>query len=221
MIPTPVTVLYEDIETLAVEKRSGVVVIPARRGETEVPLVRQVEEYVGKKIYVVHRLDRETSGIVLFAKNPVAHRHLCLQFQQRKVGKIYAAVVQGVLAEDGTISSPLREFGSGRVGVDENGKPSQTRYRILESLPSATWLEVIPATGRRHQIRAHLYSIGHAVLGDNIYGLQRPVGGVPRLMLHAGGLKFQTRGSTEVMVRSDPPEDFMRILEILRTKVSG
>ena len=176
------------------------------------PTLREaVESHLGAKAYVIHRLDRDASGIVLFAKDPVAHRALSLAFETRKVHKFYLALVEGQVAEDATIDRPIRAFGSGRMGMAPEGKLSRTRYRVRERLAGATLLEVEPETGRRHQIRVHLYSIGHPVLGDSLYGKQRPVGGASRLMLHALGLKFEFEGH-QIELRCETPVDFVELL---------
>jgi 23S rRNA-/tRNA-specific pseudouridylate synthase len=103
---------------------------------------------------------------------------------------------------------PIKAFGSGRMGVNDKGKPSQTRFRILEKLGSSTLLEVEPLTGRRHQIRVHLFHMGHPVLGDPLYGKDRPVGGVSRLMLHACQLVLLFENK-EIKLFCEPGEDFM------------
>jgi tRNA pseudouridine32 synthase/23S rRNA pseudouridine746 synthase len=185
------SIVYEDAFCIAVNKPAGQAVIPGRNLDKSSVLVHETGRYLGKKAFVVHRLDRETSGLVLFAKTPSAHRVLCMQFEKREVKKAYLSVAEGTVAAGGEIDTPLREFGSGRSAADPSGKPSKTRFRVLERLRGATLLEVEPCTGRRHQIRAHLYSIGHPVLGDRLYGKNRPVGGVKRLMLHALQLSFR------------------------------
>lgn len=170
---------------------------------------------------MVHRIDRDSSGLVLFARDAEAHRLLSLQFERRQVRKRYLALAQGSLAEDGRVDSPLREFGSGRMGVaapsgPAGGKEALTRYRVLERLGAATYLEVEPVTGRRHQIRAHLASVGHPVMGDPLYGRDRPVGGAPRLMLHAFELECRGVSGETLALRCEPPEDFLRVLEQAR-----
>ena len=120
----------------------------------------------------MHRLDRDASGLVLFAKDAAAHRDLCLLFEGRRIGKLYQAWVQGQVACDGAVERPLREYGSGRSGVcpPGSGKPALTRYRVRSRSAQASLLEVAPETGRRPQIRVHLHSLGHPVLGDRLYG---------------------------------------------------
>lgn len=175
-----------------------------------------MERALGGKIFVVHRLDREASGLMIFAKDAASHRLLCGLFERREVHKRYAALVMGRLAEDGVVDRPLREFGSGRTSVDPQGKESLTRYKVVEPFKNATLLEVSPVTGRRHQIRAHLYAIGHPILGDTLYGKQRPVGGAPRLMLHALEASFELEAGKPLTLRVEPPDDFADALKIAR-----
>lgn len=178
-------VVYEDEEVLAVSKPSGQPSIPGRGDAAEGALNLELEGRLGRKLYVVHRLDREASGLILFAKTPGAHARLCEQFEKRAARKTYLALVEGDVKAAGRIETPLREFGSGRVGVSEAGKAADTEYSVRAAGQGCTLLTVLPKTGRRHQIRVHLYSIGHPILGDPLYGAPRPVGGAPRLMLHA------------------------------------
>lgn len=167
----------------------------------------KVERRLGSKAFVVHRLDRETSGVLLFAKNADSHRDLSVQFESREIEKTYLALVFGHPPNSGEVKTPLREFGSGRVAVDLNGKPCATRWKVLKRAGGNSLLEVAPLTGRRHQIRVHLYSIGHPVLGDDLYGKDRPVGGAARLMLHAWKLAFRSKGMP-VSIRCEPPPEF-------------
>jgi RluA family pseudouridine synthase len=212
----PLDVLYEDAQLLAVAKPCGTVVVPARGPVPGDPLVKRVGDHVGGKVFPVHRLDRESSGVVLFAKDADTHRALCELFGARKVRKLYLAAVADPVEKDGVVRKPIREYGSGRMGVARNGKPSSTRYRVREPLKGATLLEVEPETGRRHQIRVHLYSIGHAILGDTLYGNPRPVGGAPRLMLHALSVSFELPGRPPLTVECPPPNDFAAIVAALR-----
>ncbi|MBI4375077.1 MAG: RNA pseudouridine synthase [Elusimicrobia bacterium] len=203
----PLKIVHEDDCLLAVDKPAGLPVIPAR-GQAPEPLVA-VLAWQGWKLFVVHRLDRETSGLIVFAKDEQTHRRLCLAFENRQVRKSYLALVQGALEQGGDIDAPLKEFGSGRVAVSPDGKNSRTRYRVRERLRESTLLQVEPLTGRRHQIRAHLFSIGHPVLGDRLYGRPRPVGGVSRLMLHALALEIPGWPT----LRAEPGPDFMGVLK--------
>jgi tRNA pseudouridine32 synthase/23S rRNA pseudouridine746 synthase len=186
----PIQILYEDDHLVALDKPSGQVVIPGRGELTGEPLNRELEAHLKRKLFVVHRLDRGASGLVLFAKDADTHKHLSLQFEKREVKKTYLVLVQGRVEEGGKIEQPMKAFGSGRIGIHPQGKPSVTEYKIREHFAGSTLLEVMPHTGRRHQIRVHLYSIGHPVMGDILYGKDRPVGQAPRLMLHAWKLEL-------------------------------
>jgi len=213
MSPTPFQVIHEDAQLIVVDKPSGQVVIPGRGKDEGEPLVDQVTRHIGKKAFVVHRIDRETSGLVVFAKDAQTHQELSVLWEDRKVHKTYLALVQGVPSrEEGTLDQPLKVFGSGRMGVDRKGKPSRTHYRIKESYGRAALLEVEPETGRRHQIRVHLYHLGHPVLGDTLYGEDRPVGGAPRLMLHASGVVIPW-GGRDLHLACELPFDFLNFLK--------
>jgi tRNA pseudouridine32 synthase/23S rRNA pseudouridine746 synthase len=206
-------VLYEDERLIGVAKPVGQATAPGGGIEPAETLQAQVAEQVGGKALIVHRLDRETSGVIVFAKTAESHRELSQQFETRTVRKRYLTLVEGhVRGRRGVISEPLREFGSGRVGVDPAGKESRTEWTLRQRMNDADLLDVLPLTGRRHQIRVHLYSIGHPVLGDTRYGDPRPVGGAPRLMLHALELEL----ADGLVVRAEPPPDFSEVLEVSR-----
>jgi RluA family pseudouridine synthase len=175
------------------------------------------DHYAGK-LFPVHRLDRGASGVIVFAKNAAAHRELNGQFDRREVRKTYVALVDGVPATNrGQINAPIREFGSGRMGVDpKRGKPSSTEWKVAERLEGATLLRVSPLTGRRHQIRVHLYHIGHPILGDLRYGDRALQERFPRLMLHARSLEFSLPAGERVTVEAPPPPSFETVLARLR-----
>ncbi|OGS00222.1 MAG: hypothetical protein A2V88_12020 [Elusimicrobia bacterium RBG_16_66_12] len=203
-------VVFEDEAVIALAKPAGQPTIPGR-GEVGRSLITQLENERGAKFFVVHRLDREASGLVLFAKNAETHRRLCVEFEARRAKKVYLAAVDGRLEGEGRITEPLREFGSGRMAPSPDGKPSTTLWSAERALGGATLLRVEPLTGRKHQIRAHLAFLGHPILGDPRYGPPpRPVGGVRRLMLHALSLRVEASRVYELTV--PPPADFASVL---------
>jgi RluA family pseudouridine synthase len=205
----PLIVVHDDERLIGVVKPAGVATAPGSGIDAAETLQAQVAEHLGAKAYLVHRLDRETSGVVVLAKTADTHRELSGQFEARRVTKRYLAVVQGyVKGGRGEIGQPLREFGSGRVGVDPSGKEARTSWTLRERLREADLLDVMPETGRRHQIRVHLYSIGHPILGDTRYGEDRPVGGAPRLMLHSLELEL----ADGLVLRAEPPPDFEAVV---------
>lgn len=205
MEPGP-RVLAEDADLIALDKPSGLLVVAGRGPAAREPTLRaQAERSRGKTLFVVHRLDREASGVVVFAKTAGAHVGLCGLFEARQAKKTYSVAVLGSMPGRGRIESPLKERGSGRVSVEERGKPALTLWRCVESTPRGSLLEVGLVTGRRHQIRVHCYAAGHPVLGDPLYGEERPVGGARRLMLHAWRLELP--GKPPIV--SPPPADFL------------
>jgi tRNA pseudouridine32 synthase/23S rRNA pseudouridine746 synthase len=203
---TSLRIIHEDERLVVVDKPAGVATAPGGGIGAGESMQEQVATHLGTRAFIVHRLDRETSGVVLFAKTAESHRLLSQQFEDRTVAKRYLALVQGqVRVRSGSITEPLREFASGRIGVDPAGKEATTMWALRERLVDADLLEVTPITGRRHQIRVHLYSIGHPILGDTRYGDDRPVGGAPRLMLHALELVL----ADGLSIRAEPPADFI------------
>jgi RluA family pseudouridine synthase len=210
-----VRVLYETDDYIAVDKPEGVVSL-AVAGVGGLPEL--IKPHYAGKLFPVHRLDRGASGVIVFAKNAAAHRHLNGEFDRREVRKTYLAVVDGVPSSNrGQINAPLREFGSGRMGVDpKRGKPSSTEWKLAERLDVATLLRVSPATGRRHQIRVHLYHIGHPILGDLRYGDRVRQGRFPRLMLHALSLEFALPSGERVTVEAPPPASFDEVVTALK-----
>lgn len=182
-------VLYQDPHLIVCNKYSEIPVIPERNAaKGQLSLRERLEQAVGEKVYVVHRIDRATSGLVVFCRTAAAHRMLNTQFEQRLVIKEYLALVQGVVDGSMVVDEPLRQFGSGRIGVHPDGKPSLTEVVVLERREGTTLVKAMPKTGRRHQIRVHLYHTGHPVMGDRRYGKERPVGGCERMMLHASSI---------------------------------
>lgn len=209
MSPASAPVLHEDERLVAVSKPAGQASIPGR-GDIGEPLNKELERRLGTRLWVVHRLDREASGLIVFAKSAQAHALLCKDFESRQADKAYLAVASGAMGGEGRADQPLKEFGSGRVAPSPQGKRSLTRWKVLRPLKGATLLKVEPLTGRRHQIRAHLAALGHALLGDPLYGPPpRPVGGAPRLMLHAHTLALPSVG---LELTAEPGPDFEAVL---------
>lgn len=212
--PSSIPILFDASDVVAVSKPEGVACIRERR-EGSPFLQRMLSEQLGCRLFVVHRLDKDVSGVFVFARTPEAHRNLSLQFERREVEKTYVALVFGtVVADGGMIDFPLREFGSGRVAVDRSrGKPCRTEFRVLDQRAGWTLVEVKPRTGRRHQIRAHFYSIGHPIAGDPLYGDQRSRAGMARLMLHAESIAFRLLDGRATTVDAPRPESFARVIE--------
>ncbi len=203
-------ILYQDARVLAVSKPADQPVIPGR-GDVGEPLLQELSRHLKARLYVVHRIDRPASGVVVFAKDPETHRLLSGLFETRRVAKKYLALVAGIPPQDGTIDAKLRIYGSGRTAADARGKPSLTRYKTIERYHEASLVEAFPETGRRHQIRAHLFSIGHPIAGDELYGDKRTAALAPRLMLHASEILF--KGLLFPPFQAPIPADFQGVLE--------
>lgn len=206
MIETPI--IFEDDRIVAVNKPVGLPTIPGR-GEIGIAVNVEIERRLRKKIFVVHRLDLDASGVLVFAKDAETHRLLSIEFEERRAKKEYLVAVLGIMSGSGEISKPLREFSSGRVAPAPDGKKAVTKWRVEKALGGATLLRVETMTGRKHQIRAHFSSEGHPVLGDPRYGPPpRPIGGAKRLMLHAHTLHLDLGYD----LKADPGPEFEAVL---------
>ncbi len=224
--PLPLTVLYQDEDLAVVVKPCGMVVHPAagnQSGTLVNALLYHLDHLSGvggvKRPGIVHRLDKDTSGVMLVAKNDAAHAALSEQLQARRMDKRYLAVVEGgVKEESGRVELPIGRSTRDRklMAIVPDGRAAVTEWRRLEGLRQATLLEAHILTGRTHQIRVHMRALGHPVAGDPLYGYARGVS-VPRLMLHAWSLAF-THPSTGERLRftADPPEDYLAALRGLR-----
>jgi len=208
---TELTILFEDDNIIAVDKPVGISTAHEKGRET---ILSILENRLNKKFFTVHRLDKEVSGTLIFAKNKDAHKYLSILFEQKKINKTYTALVHGVMdTDEGTIDKPIRQFGSGRMGIDEKeGKKSITDYKVIKRFDESTLLEAHPRTGRRHQIRVHLYHIGHPVVGDNSYGDILIQKNYKRLMLHAKSVSFITRIGTTIEISAHLPEVFNKMI---------
>ena len=223
-------VLHEDEHVILVDKPAGLLSVPSAPGvHDEDTALRHVQEYArrlkprGGWAERVHRLDRDTSGVLAFALSREARAGLIETFRHHRIERVYLAIVEGdPRAEAGTIDAPLREaWVSGRRGVARPGEEQQsahTEWRVRERLPGAALLEVRLATGRQHQIRVHLAHVGLPILGDPVYG--RPAAGRPlvrRPMLHASRLAFaHPLTGARIAATSPLPDDFRRALSALR-----
>lgn len=210
-------ILFEDEDLVAVDKPEGLATIPEGK-PGRICLLTLLQPAFPERLYIVHRLDKEASGVVLLAKNAAAHRFLCRQFESRQVIKTYLALVHGIMPEDaGRIDRPIRQFGSGRMGVDwQRGKACLTEFTVLERLKGYTLLKVHPITGRRHQIRVHLYSLGHPIVGDLRYGDVQVQRAFPRLMLHALEVTCQLTSGYRVTITAPLPASFQAVIANLK-----
>jgi tRNA pseudouridine32 synthase/23S rRNA pseudouridine746 synthase len=210
-------ILFENDDLLAVNKPEGLASIPEGVKDRDC-LLSLLESAGTGRLYIVHRLDKEASGVILFARNAATHKHLNEQFRQRTVSKTYVALVHGAIAENsGIIDQPIREFGSGRMGVDrQRGKPCRTEFRVSERLAAYTLLQAYPLTGRRHQLRVHFYSLGHPIVGDRRYGDKVMQRAFPRLMLHAQEIIFPLPTGEKVTVQAPVPESFQAVMDRVR-----
>jgi tRNA pseudouridine32 synthase / 23S rRNA pseudouridine746 synthase len=187
MTPTFRTI-YQDDRLLVLDKPSGMLAVPGRGPLLQDCLSARVQA-AWPTALVVHRLDRDTSGLLVMALDADAQRELSRQFAERETAKLYAAVVAGRLEPDeGLVDLPLRKDFERppRHCVDpDQGRPSQTGWRIVERHDDRTRVELAPLTGRSHQLRIHMAALGHAILGDPLYGDEATLGMAPRLLLHA------------------------------------
>lgn len=224
----PLDILYQDQDIVIVNKPCGMVVHPAVGNEDHTlvnALMYHIKDLSGiggeMRPGIVHRLDKDTSGLLLIAKNDHAHAIMSEQFKERSTEKHYRAVAFGNFSqEEGLIDAPISRHPTDRkkMAIVSGGKESQTQWQVLERLKSATYLDVHLLTGRTHQIRVHMQSIGHPLLGDVIYTphVKVPVH-IPRLMLHAYSLAFDHPATGKRMEIVAPlPEKFTTTLEKLR-----
>lgn len=165
-------VIYEDDAVLVVDKPPFLLTVPDRYAPEKTNLYRMMQERYGR-VFVVHRLDKETSGILVMARSEQAHRHLSVQFERREVKKAYLAIVEGRMHyEKGMIDKPLLPINSKpvRVVVSAKGKPAKTRYEVVEYIGSYTLVRAWILTGRMHQVRVHFQALGYPLVVDPLYG---------------------------------------------------
>ncbi len=214
--PAPLRLVHEDEDILVVDKPAGLLSIATER-ERERTAYRLLRDWVARRgarearLFIVHRLDRETSGLIVFAKSIAAKQHLQAQFAARTAERVYVALAEGVVRQDeGSLTSRLVEDRALRVRIAERGggREAITRYRVLERRRSATLLELRLVTGRRAQIRAQLAAAGHPIAGDAQYGGRTDP--MRRLALHATRLAFLHPRGNRVSFDSPPPPAFGR-----------
>ena len=222
----PIEILAEDEDVIVVNKPPGMVVHPAC-GNPHHTLVNALLFHarglssLGGAVRpgIVHRLDKDTSGVMVVAKNDQAHAFLARQFKDHQIDRTYEAMVQGVVQhEEGLIDEPVGRAFLNRKKVvvkPSGGKSALTYYRVKERFKRATWLEVKPRTGRTHQIRVHLAHLGHPVLGDSFYGVKTPA--IQRQALHASMLGFlHPRTRQKVSFHSELPSDMEGLIRFLK-----
>mgnify|MGYP002534906173 FL=1 len=225
----PLSILYEDEDILVVDKPKGMVVHPAA-GHYSGTLVNAVMYHCGNSLSgingvmrpgIVHRIDRDTTGSLVICKNDMAHRALAEQFKVHSITRKYRAICMGVLKEDeGTIHKPLARDPKDRkrmaVTMKGNGKDAVTHYRVLERFRNHSYIECELETGRTHQIRVHMASIGHPLLGDEVYGSGKNAYHLEGQTLHAWKLGFLHPRTLEYVEFDAPlPEYFQKLLQIL------
>lgn len=224
-------VLFEGQGLLVVDKPAGTTVIPGRDEERAPSLREQLEAERGEKIWVVHRLDRDTSGVLLFALDPEVHRKLSMAFEHGEVKKRYLALVEGRLSEQTRVDVALVPARRGRMrpaAGGEGGKAAVTVVQPVESHASGSLVAALPLTGRTHQIRVHLRHLGHPLLFDHQYGRKTPLCArdlgaegegalLSRTPLHASELELPAAtGLPELRFSAPLPADLKATLEALR-----
>lgn len=231
-------ILEETDNWVAINKPSGLLSIPDREGK-EISVKVLLKEKYGN-IFTVHRIDKDTSGLILFAKNETAHAHFCEQFENRNTIKIYNGLVVGTpVNEEGRIEIPIAEHPAknGTMMTHRNGKEAITDYKVLEDFKIYSWLQFQILTGRTHQIRVHAKHIGHPIAVDAVYGdgkpvfvsairnkfklakseeEERPIMG--RLALHASSLTIQDTKGAALSLTAPFPKDILATLQQLRKR---
>ena len=226
----PLDIVYEDGDVIVVNKPKGLVVHPAP-GHPDGTLVNALLHHCGdslsgiggeKRPGIVHRIDRDTSGLIIAAKNDAAHAALSAQLSDHTLARTYECLVSGNMKQDsGTVDAPIGRSSADRkkMAVVPGGRRAVTHWEVVARYPGVTHLRCRLETGRTHQIRVHLAYIGHPILGDTVYGAKKPVPGLTGQCLHATGLRFlHPRTGEPVELHCPLPEEFTRMLEKLEKK---
>ena len=216
----PLNIIYEDDDLLVIDKPPGLTIHPAP-GHPSHTLVNAILSHLvdlpddSLRPGIVHRLDKDTSGVMVVAKNSLAQADLISQFKAHSVVKVYLVLVKGHLApDDGVIEAPIGRDPRNRkrMAVMAEGREARTQYHVIKHIGNYTLLEVRPETGRTHQIRVHLKAIGYPVVGDKVYGVKSAY--LSRQFLHASRLGFKLPSTGEyVEFTSDLPPDLMQALK--------
>lgn len=224
----PLDVVYEDADVIVVNKPSGMVVHPAP-GHPDGTLVNALLYHCAGTLSgiggalrpgIVHRIDRDTSGLIIAAKNDAAHQYLSAQLADHTLARTYECIVVGKLREDrGTVDAPIARHPTDRkrMAVVAGGREAVTHWEVIARYPGYTHVRCRLETGRTHQIRVHMAYIGHPILGDTVYGTKKEVPGLTGQCLHAVGLRFLHPRTHEVVELSCPlPDEFTRMLQKIR-----
>ena len=224
----PLDVVYEDADVIVVNKPSGMVVHPAP-GHPDGTLVNALLYHCAGTLSgiggalrpgIVHRIDRDTSGLIIAAKNDAAHQYLSAQLADHTLARTYECIVVGKLREDrGTVNAPIARHPTDRkrMAVVAGGREAVTHWEVIARYPGYTHVRCRLETGRTHQIRVHMAYIGHPILGDTVYGAKKEVPGLTGQCLHAVGLRFLHPRTHEVVELFCPlPEEFTRMLQKIR-----
>lgn len=228
-------IVFESENLIAINKPSGLLSIPDRESK-EISLKEILSENYSE-IFTVHRLDRETSGLIIFAKNAAAHKRFSQQYENRKTVKIYAGLVIGsMLQKQGTVDAPIAEnmVRRGTMTIHRRGKQAITHYKVLEDFKIYSWVQFQIHTGRTHQVRIHAKELGHPLACDTIYGDGKPVflssfknrfklsknvlderPLLNRLALHASGLEMEDLNGDVLKLKASLPKDLRATLQQL------
>ena len=226
----PLDVVYEDDDVIVVNKPTGLVVHPAP-GHPDGTLVNALLHHCGdslsgiggeKRPGIVHRIDRDTSGLIIAAKNDAAHLALSAQLKDHSFSRTYECLVTGNMKQDsGTVDAPIGRSSADRkkMAVVPTGRRAVTHWEVVARYPGVTHLRCRLETGRTHQIRVHMAHIGHPILGDTVYGAKKPVPGLTGQCLHATGLRFiHPRTGEPVELHCPLPPEFTAMLQKLQNK---
>ena len=227
----PLDIVYEDSDVIVINKPKGLVVHPAP-GHPDGTLVNALMFHCGDSLSgiggelrpgIVHRIDRDTSGLIIAAKNDLAHQGLSNQLQDHTLSRVYHCIVTGNLREDsGTVDAPIGRHPVDRkkMAVVADGRRAVTHWQVLERFQGFTYVECRLETGRTHQIRVHMAHTGHPILGDTVYGSKKEVKGLQGQCLHAVGLRFiHPRTGEAVELSCGLTEEFEAQLKKLRSKL--